>query len=80
MKGRESGSIAVWRGADETTNIKTYHILILLYTRRPLDGCSPGRGGMAQDGGTRGGTFHGAKWIAAAEARAGLGMQPYART
>ena len=26
---------------------------------RPVDDCSPGRGGMAQDGGTRGGTFHG---------------------
>ena len=27
--------------------------------RRPVDDCSPGRGGMAQDGGTRGGTFNG---------------------
>ena len=27
-------------------------------TPRPLDDCSPGRGGMAQDDGTRGGTFH----------------------
>ena len=26
---------------------------------RPVDDCSPGRGGMAQNGGTRGGTFHG---------------------
>ena len=26
--------------------------------RRPVDDCSPGRGGMAQDGGTRGGIFH----------------------
>ena len=25
----------------------------------PVDDCSPGRGGMAQDGGTRDGTFHG---------------------
>ena len=24
------------------------------YQRRPVDDCSPGRGGMAQDGGTRG--------------------------
>ena len=32
------------------------------YQRRPVEGCSsPGRGGMAQDGGTRGGTFHGEK-------------------
>ena len=29
------------------------------YERRPVDDCSPGRGGIAQDGGTRGGTFHG---------------------
>ena len=29
------------------------------YQRRPVDDCSPGRGRMAQDGGTRGGTFHG---------------------
>ena len=29
------------------------------YQRRPVDNCSPERGGMAQDGGTRGGTFHG---------------------
>ena len=29
------------------------------HQRRPVDDCSPGRGGTAQDGGTRGGTFHG---------------------
>ena len=29
------------------------------HQRRPVDDCSPGRGGMAQDGGTRGGSFHG---------------------
>ena len=27
--------------------------------RRPVDDCSPGRGGMTLDGGTRGGIFHG---------------------
>ena len=31
----------------------------LRHQRRPVDDCSPGRGGMAQNGGTRGGTFHG---------------------
>ena len=32
------------------------------HQRRPVNDCSPaGRGGMAQDGGTRGGTFHGEK-------------------
>ena len=29
------------------------------YQRRPVSDCSSGRQGMAQDGGTRGGTFHG---------------------
>ena len=29
------------------------------YQRRPVDNCSPGRGGMTQDGGTRGRIFHG---------------------
>ena len=28
------------------------------HQRRPVDDCSPGRGGMVQNGGTRGGTFH----------------------
>ena len=29
------------------------------HQHRPVDDCSPGRGGMAQNGRTRGGTFHG---------------------
>ena len=29
------------------------------HQRRPVDDCSPGGGGMAQNGRTRGGTFHG---------------------
>ena len=29
------------------------------YRRRPVGDCSRGRGGIAKDGGTRGGTFHG---------------------
>ena len=29
------------------------------HQRRPLDDCNPGRGGIAQNGKTRGGTFHG---------------------
>ena len=28
------------------------------HQHRPVDDCSPGRGGMAQDGGARGGTFN----------------------
>ena len=31
----------------------------LRHQRRLVDDCSPGRGEMAQDGGTKGGTFHG---------------------
>ena len=30
----------------------------LRHQRRSVDGCSPGRGGIVQNGGTRGGTFH----------------------
>ena len=30
----------------------------LRHQRRPVNDSSPGRGGMAHDGGTRGGTFH----------------------
>ena len=29
------------------------------YQRRPVDDCSPGQGGITQDGGTRGGAFYG---------------------
>ena len=29
------------------------------HQRRPVNDCRPGRGGMVQNGGTRGGTFHG---------------------
>ena len=29
------------------------------HQRRPVDDCSPGRGGMVQNGRTRGGIFHG---------------------
>ena len=41
------------------------------FQRRPVDDCSPGRRGMAQDFRTRGGTFM-AKWVAAEKARSGL--------
>ena len=43
--------------------------------RRPVvvvDDCSPGRGGMVQDGGTRGGTSHGEMDRCREKARAGL--------
>ena len=38
---------------------------------RPVDDCSPGRGGIAQNGRTRAEHFM-AKWIAAEETKAGL--------
>ena len=43
------------------------------HQRRPLDDddCSPGRRGMAQNGGTRDETFHG-EWIVAEKTKAGL--------
>ena len=41
------------------------------HQRRPVDDCSLGRGGMAQNDRTRGGTFM-AKWIVAEKAKAGL--------
>ena len=40
------------------------------HQRRPVDDCSPRRGGIAQDAGTRGGMLYG-EMIAAAKARAG---------
>ena len=42
------------------------------HQRRPVDDCSPGREGMAQNGRTRGGTFHGEMDRVAEEAKAGL--------
>ena len=41
------------------------------HQRRPVDDCSPGRGEMVQDGGTRDGTFHG-EMDTAEKGRAGL--------
>ena len=41
------------------------------HQRRPVDDCSPGRGEMAQNGRTRGGTFM-AKWIVDEKTKAGL--------
>ena len=42
------------------------------YQRRPVDDRSPGRGGMTQDGGTRGGTFCGEMDRCRESQRAGL--------
>ena len=47
----------------------------LRHQRRPVDDCSPVQGGMTQDGGTMGGTFH--REIDALQRKSGLnyGMQ-----
>ena len=42
------------------------------HQRRPVDDCSPGRGGMARNGKTRGGTFHGKMDRVAEKNKAGL--------
>ena len=42
------------------------------HQRRPVDNCSPGRGGMAQNGGTRGRTIHGEMDRCRGSQRAGL--------
>ena len=52
-------TIVAWGGQDPKKNMstperKTEQIL----ATQPANDCSPGRGGMAQDVGTRGGTFH----------------------
>ena len=52
---------------------------IFRHQRRPVDDCSPGRGGMAQNGGTRGGTFHG-EIDRCRGSQGWTGMQSYART
>ena len=42
------------------------------HQRRLVDDCSPGRGGMTQNGGLRGGTFHGEMDRCRGKAKAGL--------
>ena len=50
------------------------------HQRRPVDDCSPGRGGMTQNGRTRGGTFHGEMDRCREKPRLDYGKQWYART
>ena len=42
------------------------------HQRRPVDDCSAGRGGMAQNGITQGAEYFMAKWIVAEKTKAGL--------
>ena len=48
LEGQEKECMGVFPGRPQSFR----------HQRRPVDNCRPGRGGMAQDGGTRGGTFH----------------------
>ena len=50
------------------------------HQRRPVDDCSPGRGGMVQNGRTRGGTFYGKMDRCRKNQGLDYGMQWYART
>ena len=50
------------------------------HQRRPVDDCNPGRGGMAQNGRTRGGTFQVKMDRCRKKTRLDYGMQWYART
>ena len=47
------------RGAGKSVDGVSLRAQSFRYQRRPVNYCSPGRRGMAQDGGTRGSTFYG---------------------
>ena len=49
------------------------------HQRRPVDNCSPGRRGMSQNGGTRGGTISWRNGSLQRKPRLDHGMQPYVR-
>ena len=60
MFGELVGGAGCVRGAGKrVTGVFPGRPQSLRHQRRPVDDYSPGRGGMAQDGGTRSGTFHG---------------------
>ena len=56
---RNGGARAVWRARKKSGWGVFGRPLRFRHQHRPVDDCSPGRGGMAQNGRTRGGTFHG---------------------
>ena len=66
-RGLCGGQEKEWMGCflDDLTQSFRHH------QRRPVDDCSPGRGGMEQNGGTSGGAFHG-EMVAAEKAKARL--------
>ena len=53
------GSVGGVRGQEKERRAFPERPRSFRYKRRPEDDYSPGQGGMAQDGGTRGGKFHG---------------------
>ena len=60
MFGELSGGAGCWRwGPGKIVNGVFPGPHSFRHLRGPVDNCSPGSGGMAHDGGTRGGTFHG---------------------
>ena len=59
MFGEMVGARAVWGGRKRVDGVFPGQSQSFRHQRRPVDDCSSGRGGMAQNGRTRGGTFHG---------------------
>ena len=53
------GARAVWGPGKRVDGVFPGRSQSFRHQRRPVDDCSPGRRGMAQNGRTRGGTFHG---------------------
>ena len=57
---RNGGGRGLCEGAEKRVDgVFSGRPLSFRHQRQPVDDCSPGRGGMAQNGRTRGGTFHG---------------------
>ena len=50
---------AAWRPGKSVVGVSPGRPQSVRHHRRPVDDCSPRRGGMAQDGGITSGTFHG---------------------
>ena len=59
MFGEMVGAPAVWGGRKRVDGVFPRRSQSFRHQRRPVDNCSPGRGGMAQNDRRRGGTFDG---------------------
>ena len=71
VRGTDGGRGLRGRGGKIVDGVSPGRSQSFRYQCRSVDDCSPGRGRMAQDGGTRGGTFV-AKLIFAEKVRTGL--------